>query len=135
MRGHKSRVKFRHNVAVVVAAVLACVGAIPVAAYRWYLTPIIVVPLLVAVWGLRAGTDADREGLTVRALLASRRFGWREIEGFATRSGRVAAVTGDGRVVPLTAVRASEIDRLVAASGQLLHSTGRAPHREFPDYH
>lgn len=131
--------KFRHNFAIVVAAILACIGTIPVAAYAWYVTPIIVVPLVIAVWAWRAGTDVDRGGLTVRALLANRRFTWQEIEGFATRSGSVAAVTSDGRVVSLTAVRATDIDRLIAASGQLLHGADKdgdqAHRREFPDYH
>ena len=67
-------VKFRHSSALAIAGLVAFFGAVPVATYRWYLTPILLVPLAVLVWGWRAGTDADSGGLSVRALLGTRRL-------------------------------------------------------------
>jgi len=69
-----NRVKFRYNAGIAIAGLVAFFGAIPVATVRWYLTPILLVPLAVLIWGWRAGTDADANGLSVRALLGSRRL-------------------------------------------------------------
>ena len=68
-----TRVRFRHHSGLAIAGLVAFFGAIPVASYRWYLAPILLVPAAVAIWGWRAGTDADEHGLTVRALVGRRR--------------------------------------------------------------
>ncbi|HEX6497753.1 MAG TPA: PH domain-containing protein [Micromonosporaceae bacterium] len=112
-----SRVKFRHNASITVAAVVAFFGAIPVATYRWYLAPLLLVPLLVAVWGWRAGTDAGPDGLTVRALAGSRRVSWQRVAELVPVDRRVVARLTDGSSLTLTAVPPSELGRLVAASG------------------
>src|SRR5690606_31396363 len=84
-------IRFRHNAALTVAAVVALVGALPVAASSPWLAPIPLVPLAVAVWAWRAGTDADRHGLQVRALLGSRRLPWARIAQLVpTGHGRVS---------------------------------------------
>ena len=111
-------VRFRHNSGIAVAGLIAFFGAVPVATVRWYLVPILLVPVAVAVWGWRAGTDADESGLTIRALLGRRRLPWSRISGFAPRGRRrVVAVLDGGRSVPLTAVTPADLPRLVAASG------------------
>jgi len=110
-------VRFRHNSGIAVAGLIAFFGAVPVATVRWYLVPILLVPVAVAVWGWRAGTDADESGVTVHALFGARRLPWSRISGFAPRGRRVVAVLDGGATVPLTAVTPADLPRLVAASG------------------
>ncbi len=112
-----ARVKFRYNAGVAVAGLVATFGAIPVATVRWYLAPILLVPAAVAVWGWRAGTDADESGVTVRALVGQRRLPWSRISGFAPRGRRVVAVLDGGATVPLIAVTPADLPKLVATSG------------------
>ncbi|MBQ1015766.1 PH domain-containing protein, partial [Micromonospora sp. M51] len=69
-------VRFRYNQAILVAAIIAFVGALPLANARAYLLPVLLVPLAVAVWAWRAGTDADARELRLRALVGQRRIGW-----------------------------------------------------------
>jgi Bacterial PH domain len=113
-----STVKFRSNVGIAVAGLVAFFGAVPVATVHWYLAPILLVPLAVLVWGWRAGTDADRDGLTVRALLGGRRLPWARITGLVPDGRRVVAVLDGGTFVRLPAVGPADLPRLVAASGQ-----------------
>lgn len=120
-------VKFRHNVSIPLAGLIACLGAVPLAGYRWYLTPILLVPLAVVVWGIRAGTDAGPAGVTVRALLGRRRLPWSEIQGFAQTDRRVIAVMAGGRSANLPAVTPADLPRLVAASGTPLTGSDGDP--------
>jgi hypothetical protein len=110
-------VKFRYNVAIPIAGLIGLFGAVPFAATRWYLAPILLVPIAVVLWGWRAGTDADAEGVCVRALFGRRRWAWAQIDGFAPQRRRVLAVLTGGGTVPLPAVGAADLPRLVAASG------------------
>ncbi|MER7456256.1 PH domain-containing protein [Micromonospora sp. NPDC126480] len=117
-------VRFRHNQAIVVAAVIAFFGALPLAAARWYLLPVLLVPLSVGVWAWRAGTDADSRELRLRALTGQRRVGWdRVVELSADGRGRAVARLDDGHEVQLPAVRRGDLPRLVAATGQTLPGT------------
>jgi hypothetical protein len=113
-----TRVRFRQHSGLAIAGLIAFFGAIPVASYRWYLAPILLIPAAVAIWGWRAGTDADEQGLTVRALLGRRRLPWSRIEGFAPVGRRqVRAVLDGGATVRLIAVTPADLPKLVAASG------------------
>ena len=109
--------KFRHHAGVAIAGLVATIGAVPLATARWYLTPVLLVPAAVAVWGWRAGTEADETGITVRALLGRRRLPWDRINGFVPAGRRVVAVLDGGTTVPLTAVAPEDLPTLVAASG------------------
>jgi len=118
-------IKFRYNAAIVVAAVIAFFGAVPLASSRWYLTPILLVPIALAAWGLRAGTNADENGVRLRALLGTRRIPWSEIAGLAPdEHGHVYAALTSGAVVRLPAVNERDLPRLVAASGHQPSGTG-----------
>ncbi len=110
-------VRFRFNVAVPIAGVVAFLGALPLAAARWYLAPILLVPAAVVAWSVRAGVDADSAGLTVRALLGSRRIPWSEVQGFASRGRQVSVVLADGGRVRLPGVSTDGLSRLVEAGG------------------
>jgi Bacterial PH domain len=111
-------VKFRYSSALAIAAVVAFLGALPVATFRWYLLPILLVPVAVGGWAWRAGTDADASGVRLRALFASRLVPWSRITQLAPdRHGRVFADLDDGHTVRLPAVRAADLPRLVAVGG------------------
>jgi hypothetical protein len=117
-RNKKPTVRFRHHAALAVAGVVTVIAGVPLATTAWYLAPILLVPLAVAVWAWRAGTDADQDGLVVRALLGNRRIAWSEVaELTADARGRALARLSDGRGVPLTAVSGADLPRLAASSG------------------
>ena len=112
-------VRFRYNAAIAVAALLAFIGAVPLATARWYLAPLLLVPLSVAVWGWRAGTDANANGVRARALFGSRFLPWSRIESLEVgERNRVYARTTADSAVRLPAVFAADLPRLVAASGE-----------------
>ncbi|MFG3705195.1 PH domain-containing protein [Micromonospora sp. NPDC047670] len=114
-------VRFRHNQAILAAAIIAFIGALPLAGARWYLLPVLLVPLGVGVWAWRAGTDADARELRLRALVGQRRISWdRVVELAADPRGRAVARLDDGQAVPLPAVRGTDLPRLVEATGQTL---------------
>lgn len=118
--GGVTRVKFRHNSAIAVAGFVACFGTVPLATARWYLAPILLVPLAIGVWGIRAGTDADESGVSVRALVGRRLLPWGQITGFGYLRRGVGATLADGSTVPLPGVAAGDLPRLVEAGGQQL---------------
>jgi hypothetical protein len=112
-------VKFRYNAAITIAAAVAVIGGLPLATTRWYLAPVLVVPLAVGLWGWRAGTDATINGLRVRALLGSRYVPWSRIESLNVgERNRVYAYTAAGSALRLPAVTPRDLPRLVAASGE-----------------
>ncbi|MET7947550.1 PH domain-containing protein [Micromonospora sp. NPDC005324] len=114
-------VRFRYNQAILVAAIIAFVGALPLANARDYLLPVLLVPLAVAVWAWRAGTDADARELRIRALVGQRRIDWDQVLELTTdQRGRAVARLDDGHQVTLPAVRGTDLPRLVAATGQPL---------------
>ncbi|MFG1913739.1 PH domain-containing protein [Micromonospora sp. NPDC048898] len=118
-------VRFRYNQAILVAAVIAFVGALPLADARAYLLPVLLVPLAVGVWAWRAGTDADARELRVRALVGQRRIGWdRVLELTTDQRGRAVARLDDGQQITLPAVRSVDLPRLVSATGQTLPHAG-----------
>jgi len=113
------RVRFRYHGALLVAGIIAFIGALPLATAAWYFTPVLLIPLAVTVWAWRAGTDADPAGLRVRALLGQRRVQWAEIaELGADPKGRGVALLRDGRSLPLPAVRAADLPRLAGVSSR-----------------
>ncbi|GAA2222385.1 PH domain-containing protein [Micromonospora olivasterospora] len=112
-------VRFRHSQAILVAAVIAFLGALPLASARWYLVPVLLVPLAIGAWAWRAGTDADARELRLRALLGQRRVAWdRVVELAADGRGRAVARLDDGERLVLPGVRGAELPRLVAVTGQ-----------------
>jgi len=116
-------VRFRRSSALTVAALIAAIAAVPALSWRPYLAILLVIPLGVAVWAWRSGTDADKSGLTVRAAVGRRRIPWSDVAGVVTEGGQVTAQLTSGRAITLPAVGAADVPRLVAASGQKPGST------------
>ncbi|MGC5021140.1 PH domain-containing protein [Micromonospora sp. DT47] len=117
-------IRFRFNQAILVAAIVAFIGALPLATAEWYLLPVLLVPLAVGVWAWRAGTDADPRELRLRALVGGRRIPWdRVVELTTDARGRAVARLDDGQEVLLPAVRGTDLPRLVSATGQTMPGT------------
>jgi hypothetical protein len=126
-------------VSIPIAGLLAFFGAVPLATSGfgdrshgtlWWAYPLLLImvfPIAAMVWGWRAGTDADAEGLRLRPYgLGSERIAWSEIVGIVPQERRVYAVLGDDRAVTLPSVVRDDIPRLVAASGQKIAKTEEA---------
>ena len=91
---------------------------LPLASSAPWLAVLWVLPIGVAAWVVRAGVDVDRTGLTVRALLGSRRLPWTEVAGLrVTGRGRLAAVLRGGGAVRLPVLRPRHLPLVAAASG------------------
>jgi hypothetical protein len=114
-----TRIRFRPHGAIAIAALVTLIGAVPLASAGWAYLPVLIVPLVVLVWALRAGTDVGPDGLRVRALLGARRIEWSEVSELgADQRGRVLARLTNGQVVPLTSVRDRDLPRLVEVSNR-----------------
>jgi Bacterial PH domain len=97
--------RFRHSSAITVAAVISMITALSFATWAPYLLVLLALPLAVAVWSWRSGTDVDQTAVTVRAALGSRRMPWPDIaEIVPDEHGRVFARLRSGSAVRLTAV-------------------------------
>ncbi|MFC0028501.1 PH domain-containing protein [Micromonospora chaiyaphumensis] len=119
-------VRFRHSQAILVAAIVAFLGALPLATARWWLLWVLLIPLAIGLWAWRAGTDADARELRLRALLGQRRVPWARVaELAADPRGRAVARLDDGETLVLPAVRAADLPRLVSATGQELPESAR----------
>jgi hypothetical protein len=117
-----TRIRFRQHSGLSVAGLVGFFGAVPLATARWYLAPILVVPIAVAVWAWRSGTDADAEGITIRALLGHRRLPWTRVAGFVPRRRAVTAILNGGGAIRLPAVTPADLPRLIEAGGRHLTS-------------
>ncbi|WP_433614041.1 PH domain-containing protein [Dactylosporangium sp. CA-139114] len=116
------KVKFRRSAALAVAAGITVIGAIPLLAESVWFLLVLLVPLAVAIWAWRAGTDVDERGFTVRALFGRRTVPWNAVDGLVVDGARVQARLANGHLVPLDAVRAADVPRLIKASGQPLET-------------
>lgn len=115
----KPLLRVRKTGALLVAAVIAFVGAVPIAGARWELTPILLIPVAVFAWAWRAGTDVYADELRVKALLGSTRVPWPRVTELAPDPrGRVSALLDDGHVIRLTGVTTDNLPRVLAAGKQ-----------------
>jgi hypothetical protein len=109
------------------AVLVLAVCVLPLASSAPWLAVLWVLPVAAAGWVVRAGVDVDRAGLTVRALLGSRRLPWAEVAGLrVTDRGRLTAVLRGGGAVRLPVLRPRHLPLVAAASG------GRLPAPEPP---
>ena len=111
--------RVRRSGAVVVAALIALVGTVPLAGARWQLTPILLIPLLALIWAWRAGTDVYRDALRVRALFGSTTVPWARVAELGPdQQGRVSALLDNGNVIRLTGVTTANLPAVLAAGEQ-----------------
>ncbi len=110
--------RFRYPAALAVTAFLALIGSIPLASQGGWFAPIFLVPLGVALWAWRVGTDVNTYGIRVRAPFHNQVVSWEEVSALGPdqRGGAIASLT-DGRILHLTAVKAADLPRVLAASG------------------
>ena len=115
----KPLLRVRKTGALLVAAVIAFVSAVPVAGARWELTPILLVPVAIFLWAWRSGTDVYPDELRVKALIGSTRVPWPRIAELAPDPrGRVSALLDNGNVIRLTGVTQGNLPRVLAAGKQ-----------------
>lgn len=119
--------RVRKSGALLVAALIALVGTLPVAGVRWAFAPLLLIPLAVFVWALRAGTDVYTDRLVVRALFGSTKVWWSEVDELAPDPrGRVSALLANGNVLRLTGVTTANLPAVLAAGEQQIN-TPRPP--------
>jgi Bacterial PH domain len=110
---------FRYPAAIAVVAALAVIGSLPLASQGGPFVVVPLIPLAVMIWAWRAGTDVNDYGLRVRALFGNRVITWDKITALhPDQKGRVVAELTDGAAIPLTAVKATDLPRLLSASGK-----------------
>jgi hypothetical protein len=115
----KPALRFRRSGALVIAALIAFVGTVPLAGARWALAPILLIPLLAMIWAWRAGTDVYPDALRVRALFGSTTIPWSRVAELAPDPrGRVSALLDNGNVIRLTGVTAADLPAVVEVSEQ-----------------
>lgn len=107
----------RPDRATVFAAAIWFFGAAPLAASKPWLAWLVVPPLLLGAWALRARVVADRERLVVSNGLRSRTIPWPEVAEFdVPRRGPVTLVTTSDERVRLTAARRQQLPLLLETS-------------------
>ena len=115
----KPVLRVRKSGALLVAAMIAFAGTVPLAGARWELTPILLVPLVVGIWAWRAGTDVYADRLRVRALIGSTVLPWERVAELAPdRRKRIVALLDNGNVIPLTGVTTANLPAVLEAAGR-----------------
>jgi hypothetical protein len=116
---NKPVLRIRRSGALLVAALIAFVGTVPLAGTSWALAPLLLIPLLGMVWAWRAGTDVYPDALRVRALFGSTTVPWSRVTELAPDpQGRVSALLDNGNVIRLTGVTTANLPAVVAVGEQ-----------------
>jgi hypothetical protein len=120
----KPVLRVRKSGALLIAAVIALIGTVPLAsAAGWALSPVLLIPLVAIVWAWRAGTDVFPDRLRVRALFGSTEVLWTDVAELAPDPrGRVSALLANGNVLRLTGVTRANLPAVLAAAGQQVSS-------------
>lgn len=106
------RKRFRYGAAERAAAVVWLLACLALGLARWWLLPVLLLPIGAIVATFRRGTDFDSEGVTIRALLATRQIPWSDVAELRADGGRPLLVRTDGRAVALPAVRPADLSTL-----------------------
>ena len=103
-------------------------GALPVAGSTRALSWVVLLPLLCAVWVLRARVVAIPVGVEVCNGLRAHRVAWTDVEGVEVpRRGPVRLLRRDGRPLPMTALSRRHLPRLLAVGERAASSAGGGP--------
>src|SRR3954447_16230312 len=115
----KPLLRVRKTGALLVAAVIAFVGTVPIAGASWALSPLLLIPVASFVWAWRAGTDVYADRLRVKALFGSTTVPWDRIAELAPdQRGQVSALLDNGNVIKLTGVTKDNLPLVLAAAQQ-----------------
>jgi hypothetical protein len=97
---------------------LLALCVVPLAFAASWTPVLLLIPLAVALWVLRAGVDFAEDGVTLRSLVGQRRVQWTELVGIRVAPrGDLWLVTTRGTEVKVPVMRARDLPRLAAASG------------------
>ena len=114
----KPLLRVRKTGALLVAAGIAFVGALPLASVRWALAPVLLIPAAVYVWAWRAGTDVFADRLRVKALFGSTQVPFDRISELAPDArGQVSALLDNGHMIRLTGVTKANLPGVLAVAG------------------
>jgi hypothetical protein len=115
----KPLLRIRKTGALLVAAMITFVGAVPLAGTSWAFSPLLLIPAVCFVWAWRAGTDVYDDELRVKALIGSTRVPWQRITEMAPdERGRVSALLDNGNMIRLTGVTTGNLPAVLEAGGQ-----------------
>lgn len=124
----KPILRVRKTGALLVAAVIAFVGTVPLAGASHGLAWVLLVPAAVIVWAWRAGTDVRKDELRVKALVGSTRVPWSSIVELAPdERGRVSALLENGNAIKLTGVTRDNLPLVLAAAGHKVDKPQNSP--------
>jgi hypothetical protein len=114
IEGMEAAVRFGPERTALAVVLVLALGALPLGLSSPYLAPLLLVPLVAAVWVLRARVVAGGDGLEVCNGLGVRRLGWSQVDAFdiPKRGPVVLRDTGGGRQ-RLTALPRHELRRLL----------------------
>jgi hypothetical protein len=124
----KPLLRIRKTGALLVAAVIAFVGTVPLAGASRPLAWVLVVPAAVIVWAWRAGTDVYADELRVKALFGRTRVPWASIVEMAPDGrGQVSALLENGNAIRLTGITRDNLPRVLAAAGHEVDKPQNSP--------
>jgi hypothetical protein len=111
--GVESIARLRMTRTALLPVALLALCAVPLATVTIWTLVLLVVPLVVALWVLRAGVDFSADGVTVRRLAGQRSVPWAEVAGIRVASrGALWLVTTRGTELRLPVLRARDLPRL-----------------------
>ena len=111
-----ARLRMNRTALLPVAFLALCV--LPLATVTTWTLVLLLVPVVIALWVLRAGVDVGPAGVTVRSLAGRRSVPWTEVAGIRVASGgELWLVTTRSTEVRLPVMRARDLPRLAALSG------------------
>ena len=111
-------VRFRPERTTLAVVIVMTLGALPLALSSPYLAPVLLLPVVLAIWVLRARVVAADIGLEVCNGLGVRRYRWQDVDGFTVPDrGPVLLLPTTGKPLRLTALPRRELTRLLALTG------------------
>lgn len=110
-------VRLQMNRISLVPAVVAVVGALPLATASLWLLFVLLVPVAWITYVLRSGVDIDDDGVVVRALFGSLHVPWTRITGVLVGKRReLSLATTEGSTIRLPNLAVRDLTRIYAAS-------------------
>jgi hypothetical protein len=111
-----ARLRMSRTLLLPVVILAFCV--LPLSAATPWLLLVLVVPVALGAWVLRAGVDVGEQGITVRSLAGERTVPWTELAGIRVgeRNDLWLVTTADSQV-RMPVLRARDLPQLAALSG------------------